>query len=145
MNNTNKKYCKYCQKEIEKGKFCDTACKSQFYDKKRRRIYLTVTEKEYSKVKEEADQHNMNIATLGKYRLLNKSTPVEKLKGSKEAIKVKGELGKIGSNINQIARQLNKLNYDNNISDIDYNELKDQLQNNLNMLYELSEKIEKSE
>lgn len=141
--NKQKHYCKFCLKEISTGKFCDRDCKDNYYDTKRVRINLSLTENEHKQIKEQAKQLNMTVTTLCKYRVINnRSAPITE---NIHIIKIKGELGKIGSNINQIARQLNKLNYDKNIPTPDYNELKNQLQSNLKILYQLHDELENIE
>jgi hypothetical protein len=121
-NQEDKRCCLFCGKEIEKGRFCSSRHKSAYYDKRRIRIYLTVSQEEHKKLSSEAEQLNMPVATLVKFRALNKKA--DHLKENIHLSKLRAELGKIGSNYNQIAHRLNSLHYSGDVEEIDFYDIK---------------------
>lgn len=121
-DNQNEKRCLYCGKTIQEGKFCGSKHKSAYYNQKRKRICITLSFEEYERLLNEASQLNTKVATLVKHRALRKKS--DHLKENIHLTKLKAELGKIGSNYNQIAHRLNQLKYTGDISNIDYFDIK---------------------
>lgn len=112
-----KNSCLYCGKLIEDGKFCSKQHLDAFYDKKRKRVYISLNEAEFDRLEAKAKAYNMKTATYAKKLVLDPKKTVKM--PSPDYLKIFGQLGKIGNNFNQIAHKLNVLEKDNRISKID--------------------------
>ena len=89
-NNKNKKGIK----EIKK-----------IYDKKRKRINITLDDKEYKKIITSSKIHQLKPAVYVKKSSLNFDN--EKLINEKEYQRIKTQIHKIGVNVNQITKTIN--------------------------------------
>jgi len=89
------------------------------------RITFRLFHEHHQMLKEEARASGMTVSSLIKYRIFNDSAKLMDSKPARtpadvnELRRILGHLGKIGSNVNQIAFKLNQRNY----SDFDLREL----------------------
>jgi hypothetical protein len=76
--------------------------------KKRVLIQLRTDEDDKNKIVEFAKEEGMTITDFVKFCTLNKAPRIKKAKPDREVfIRILGELGRIGSNVNQIAKAMN--------------------------------------
>ena len=77
------------------------------------RIYLRLTDTEYEIVAANAKSANLSLAEYARKQIMNKRVIVkyELVADLPELKKLIGEFGKIGNNLNQIAKKLNENGY----------------------------------
>lgn len=77
---------------------------------KSKEIKFRLTEKELETANQLAEKYGMTVNALAKFMVLNLEAPATKT--DREAIKkMNTKIGRIGNNINQIARQVNTSSY----------------------------------
>ena len=87
-----------------------TRPQKESYMKREHRITIRLTDTEFSIIENSAEQAYMSISEYMRKQIMEGqvNTKFEVVADVKEIKKLIGELGKIGSNLNQIARYLNE-------------------------------------
>lgn len=74
--------------------------------KKLRDIKIRVTEEEYEEIRQRKDDHGLSFTDYARFTMIGPEA-AHKFPDRKALAAMLGELGKIGSNVNQIARAYN--------------------------------------
>lgn len=115
-----------------------TRPQKESYMKREHRITIRLTDTEFSIIENSAEQAYMSISEYMRKQIMEGqvNTKFEVVADVKEIKKLIGELGKIGSNLNQIARYFNQ-------GGIISSEMRKEIKKSLRDIYEMKYEVEK--